>query len=179
MCYVLAFAAAAAAISGASAYSSSKTAKAQAKYQSAVARNNKQVAVWQADDALARGRETERQHRQRVGQLTGLQTVSLAGQGVDVTTGSSVDLLADTAAAAEFDAQTIRANTEREAFSFQTQANNFEADARLLTSTADNINPFLNSGLAAGQSFASSSAGGGVSSSWFASNTGTSSNFKN
>lgn len=76
----------------------------------------------QAEDALVRGREDEQKFRQGVRALIGGQKAGFAGQGVDVTQGSALDVQADAAFLGELDALTIRTNASREAQGLRDQA---------------------------------------------------------
>jgi len=80
------------------------------------------MAELQATDAERRGLLASRQVRSQGRQVQGAQRAALAAQGVDVTTGSAVDVQADTAYQAEMDAQTIQSNAWREAYGLRTQA---------------------------------------------------------
>jgi hypothetical protein len=95
---------------------------AQARYQQQVAQQNqdfaRQQGERQAADARARGAIAESQRRQLMGQQLGEQQARLAGQGTDLE-GSPTSILGDTAAAGEFDAQTIRSNAAREAYGYK------------------------------------------------------------
>jgi hypothetical protein len=109
----------------------SRAQSAQAKYQAAVARNNQIIAQQNADDALKRGDIEEQKQRQKVQLLLGQQRAGFAAQGADLTSGSVLDILGDTAATGELDALTIRNNAAREARQYMLQGVNFQADAQL------------------------------------------------
>lgn len=106
-------------------------AKNAAEYQAAVDRNNQQVAAWQAADALERGQEAERQQRLRAQSALGSQKAAMAANGLDLTSGSPLDILGDTAMYGELDALTIRSNAEREAYGYRVQSQNFSTNAQL------------------------------------------------
>ncbi|MDB5487092.1 MAG: hypothetical protein JWQ58_807 [Reyranella sp.] len=112
-------------------------AQAQAVYQSQIARQNQTLAQRQADDALQRGKVAEANRRNLAKQQLGTQTAGLAGQGTDLE-GSPTDILGDTAAAGEFDAQTIRANAAREAYGYTIQAQGYGNTAILESTRAAN-----------------------------------------
>lgn len=95
-------------------------AQAQAIYQAQVARQNQELANWRAADATQRGQVAEQNRRSLMRQQIGQQTAGLAAQGTDLE-GSPTDILGDTAAAGEFDAQTIKANAAREAYGYTIQ----------------------------------------------------------
>lgn len=88
---------------------------------------NARVAEAQGDDALLRGTEEEQRFRSTVRGLIGSQRAGFAAQGVNVGSGSAVDVQADAAYLGELDALTIRSNAQREAWGFRVQAE----DARL------------------------------------------------
>lgn len=115
----------------------------QAKYHAAVARNNATLAKRAADDARERGRVEELNQRIRTNQLVGRQRASLAANGVEVGTGSAIDLIEDTFKIGETDALTIRANAERDAMGYLAQAGNFQGEASLYDSSARNIRSAL------------------------------------
>lgn len=103
----------------------------QYDYQAKVDENNRQIAEWQAQDAIDRGEVEEAAHRTKVGQLKGRQRSVLAASGVVVDSGSALDTLADTAELGELDALTIRSNFAREAYDYRVDAMNFKASAGL------------------------------------------------
>lgn len=143
MCYVAAIPLVMTAVAGAvSAYSASQQSKAasgQAKYQEGVARNNEILAKRAADDARERGRIDEMNQRFKTNQLVGRQRASLAANGVDVGSGSAIDLIQDTFKIGETDALTIRANAERDAAAYLAQGANFAGEAGLYRSSGQNI----------------------------------------
>ena len=83
---------------------------------------NAEFAERQADDAIARGHETEGRYRAGVRQVIGTQRAGYAAQGVDVGDGSAAEVQADTAYIGELDALTIRNNAKREAYGFKVDA---------------------------------------------------------
>ena len=103
----------------------------QYDYQAQVNENNKQVAEWQAQDAIERGEVKEKQHRTKVDQLKGRQRSVLAASGVVVDDGSALDVLGDTAELGELDALTIRSNADREAYDYTVAGMNEGANAEI------------------------------------------------
>jgi hypothetical protein len=103
----------------------------QAKYQSAVERNNATIAGWQATDAQQRGQIEEQRQRLATARLKGAQRAGMAANGIEIDSGSPLDVLMDTAQLGELDALTIRANAEREAYGFRSQQGNLTAQAGL------------------------------------------------
>lgn len=104
---------------------------AQAKYQSAVERNNAKIAGWQAQDATQRGQIEEQRQRLATARLRGAQRAGMASNGIEIDSGSPLDVLMDTASLGELDALTIRSNAEREVYGFRAQGGNLMAQAGL------------------------------------------------
>lgn len=119
-------------------YQQGKSQQAQYDYQAQVDRNQAQIAEWQAQDAIKRGDIEEKQQRLKTAHLMGRQRSVLAANGVDVSSGSSLDLLGDTAALGELDALTIRSNAAREAYHYRVQASNSQASSALNTLAGKN-----------------------------------------
>ena len=109
---------------------------AAASYQAAVARNNKIVADRAAEDALARGRSAEVAKANETNRLMGRQTISLAANGMDVGSGSSLDLIGDTAAQGQLDQLTVRSNAYREAAGYAQQGAGYASQAAMADATA-------------------------------------------
>jgi hypothetical protein len=111
---------------------------AQANYQAQLARNNQQIAEWNAQRALQQGQVAEQQQRFKTSQVIGSQRAALASQGGDVNSGSPLDIVGDSARAGEFDAQTIRNNAAMQAYGFRVQAANAGAQSELYRQSAAN-----------------------------------------
>lgn len=101
------------------------------RYNAKVADMNAVLSERRARDALERGKLEEQQKRREVGQIEGRQRAAMAANGVDLTFGSPLDTLVDTAVMGEMDALTIRTNTAREAYDHRVAAVNGRADANL------------------------------------------------
>lgn len=119
------------AVSAVGAMQQGKAAAASADYQAAVNNNNSIIAKRNAQDALDRGAVEEQEHRRKVQALKGRQTAVMAANGLDVTSGSPLDILGDTAQMGELDALTIRGNAKRESLGYESQSTNFKAEAGL------------------------------------------------
>lgn len=100
-----------------------------AQYQSQVALNSKKVAEWQAADALKRGQVAEEQRRTKTKLQIGAQRAAMGSMGADVGSGSSIDIVGDTAAVGEQDALTIRNNSARDSWERKTVAANYQSQA--------------------------------------------------
>jgi hypothetical protein len=101
------------------------------EYNQQVAANNAKYSEAMAQDALQRGDLTASRQRERTAQEIAQQTVAAAGNGVDVNTGSIVDLTSDTARYGELDRLTILNNAQREAFGNRVRGANFESEGNV------------------------------------------------
>jgi hypothetical protein len=102
-----------------------------AMYNADVADQNAKIEGRLSKDAIARGTIEEKQHRQRILQEKGAQSAALAANGVDLASGSAIDMLSDTAATGELEALTIRSNANREAWGHKVNAMNYKAKSKL------------------------------------------------
>lgn len=126
-----------------SAFRGSSDNKAAYNYQAAVNRNNAMIADWNAQDAARRGEQDLIEQRRKTAALMGTQRATLAGRGIDLSEGSALNILADTAYLGEQDALTVKDNTAKNVWAAKVQANNDTANAGLLKMRADNENPLL------------------------------------
>lgn len=100
-------------------------------FRAQVARNNKDIALARADDALRRGRIDANIQRDVNEQLISRSRAGAAARGVEVSTGSAGQIEDSLAAVGARDLFTIRDNAAREALGLRQQAAEFEAEARL------------------------------------------------
>lgn len=107
------------------------------RYNAKVAEMNAAISERQARDALERGKLEEQKKRTQVQQVLGRQKAAMAANGVDVSFGSPLDTLVDTATMGEIDALTIRSNSAREAYDYRVRAANGQAQATLDRMNAD------------------------------------------
>jgi len=108
--------------------------EAKAKNDSRMAEHNRKMAEFQAEDAIERGKVEEAEYRKQISSAIGSQRAALAAAGIQLDSGSALEVQEDTAVKGELDALTIRNNARREAFGYKTQALNINAQ-----STFDNI----------------------------------------
>ena len=151
------------ALTVASAATSAYAAKQQAdattaanEYNAKVARNNQELADQAAADAIKRGKVEAQLKQQETAALKGRQLTALAANGVDVGSGSAVDVTSNTDALGKFEELRIRSNAQREALGFQTEGMNYAAKAGLESYSAQ-------SAQAAGKTAVFSSLVGGAS----------------
>ncbi len=109
---------------------------ASARYNAQVSDMNAKLADKAAKDALERGAVEEQKQRQKTAQVIGAQTAGMAANGVDISFGSPLDLLVDTATMGELDALTIRANTAREERDIRQQGENYRGQAGMYRASA-------------------------------------------
>lgn len=122
----IALAGASVALSGVSAYNQYQ----QGKYSSAVAEQNAEVATAQAQDSINRGNAQADEVRRRNRQAAGTQAATMGATGADLSTGNALDIFGDTAQFGELDALTTINNAQREAYGFQVQGMNAQAESR-------------------------------------------------
>ncbi len=108
-----------------------KNAQAMYNYQAKVAKKNADIAQQNADQERQAGIEEARWQRIKTLQSIGSQQVAMAGNGIDITSGTALDTIEDTAQMGELDALMIQYNSERAAQNYEQQANNFNNQANL------------------------------------------------
>lgn len=129
---VLAVTAVAGAVMGAvSAVQEGKQQQAMYNYQAEVAKQNAEIAQRNADTERQTGIEEARLQRMKTLQAVGSQQAAMAANGMDITQGTSLDIIEDTAAMGELDALQIQTNYERKALAYEQQANNFQNEATM------------------------------------------------
>ncbi|EAB6425585.1 hypothetical protein HCK45_003486 [Salmonella enterica] len=121
----IALAGASVALSGVSAYNQYQ----QGKYSSAVAEQNAEVATAQAQDSINRGNAQADEVRRRNRQAAGSQAATMGATGADLSTGNALDIFGDTAQFGTLDALTTVNNAQREAYGYQVQSANYDAQA--------------------------------------------------
>ncbi|AVE99171.1 TPA: hypothetical protein ACGRRT_001645 [Klebsiella aerogenes] len=102
----------------------------QSKYQSAVASQNADIAEAQAQDAVNRGNIQAAEVQRRNRQAAGTQAATMGATGADLSTGTSLDIFGDTAQFGTLDALTTVNNAQREAYGYQVQSVNYDAEAK-------------------------------------------------
>ena len=136
------------------AYRAAAARKNQAKFQAAVQQNNARLAERKAEDEIALGKRDASVQRLRGRQLAARQRAVMAAQGFDVSTGSNVDVQADTAALSAMEEERLRYNARRRAHGYRVQGTNYQNQGRLFTARAKAQTPLLDAGLA-GMQYAS------------------------
>lgn len=96
-----------------------------------IAQRNAQAQEQQAADASRRGAVAEERHRMQVKQFMGRQRAAMAAGGMQLDTGTSLDLQTDTGRMGELDALMIRNNAAREAWGHRVNASNYRIQGKL------------------------------------------------
>jgi len=109
---------------------SAEGARQKARFQADVLKQNAKIADMQAEDVLRRGEEAVFEKRLEGKRVIGAQRAALAAQGIELGSGSALDIQGDTAAQAEIDALTIRNNAFREAMGYRMRAGQLRTEAR-------------------------------------------------
>lgn len=104
---------------------------AAAEYNAKVGEMNAKLSERRARDAIERGAAEEQRKRLETARLQGQQKAAMAANGVDLTFGSPLDTIVDTAVLGELDALTIRTNAYRESYDREVDAANQRAGAQL------------------------------------------------
>jgi hypothetical protein len=143
------------------AYRSAAGQKAALSYQASVADANANINEQQAEVALMNGQQTEAAQRLKTAAMLGDQKAAFAANGVDVNSGSPIEVMASTKGLGERDAFTIRDNAARMAWAYRERAKGFQGEASMDRATAGAMNP----GMAAIGSLLSSA--GTVADKWY------------
>lgn len=124
------------AISAVGSIEKGQASSAAAKYNAGIAQNNATIAQQNATFAGQEGQQNaaiaEGKTRAQVGAITAAQ----AANGVEVNSGSALDVRSSAAELGELNAINIRANAARQAYGFQTEATSDQAQAQLNKSQA-------------------------------------------
>ena len=102
-----------------------------ANYQAQIARNNKviadQNAVYAEQSGIAAAENQSRKGAARVAKIKTAQ----AAQGVDINTGSAVDVQVGQRMTDQLDTENVLNNAELRAYGYRVQGENFESEAKL------------------------------------------------
>lgn len=96
--------------------------------QATIAGRNADLETYKGQMAVNIGNVAEENHRAKVRQMVGSQRATLAANGVDLGSGTALDLIGETAMFGEADALTLRYNAAREAWGYGTNADNYRTE---------------------------------------------------
>jgi hypothetical protein len=155
-------------------------ARSAARAQAAADEQNARLADEQAKDAVRRGSYEEVKLRRSMSLLEGGQRAALAASGVDVDSGSALDVQEASRLEGERDAAVLRMNAQREAWGYQAQAVNYRNAASAARASGRNAmtgavigagtslltaaSPYFGAGAGTG----ATAAGAGTSPAWMA-----------
>lgn len=97
---------------------------------------NAKMADLQAEDAVARGKEASDKSRRDTKRLIGAQRAAAAASGIEVDSGSALDLQLDAAGFGAMDALTIKNNAAREALGYKAQALDYRSRGAMAEANA-------------------------------------------
>lgn len=126
------------AVSMVAANKQAKSQQAMYDYQAKVAEQNRKIAQENAADERQQGIEEARLQRYKTIQKVGAQQAAMAANGIDVSQGTAVDVIDDTATIGELDALQTRYNYERRAQAYEAEAGNFANQANIDKISAQN-----------------------------------------
>jgi hypothetical protein len=107
------------------------TQKKAGEYQAQVAEQNANLDEHRANQVATIGAIEEERKRAQVRQMAGTQRANLAAQGIDLQSGTALDIIDETYTFGEVDALTIRANAMQEAWGYKTSATNERNSGRM------------------------------------------------
>lgn len=113
------------------AYTQSQMIRAESDYQASMLDISAGFSDLNAQDAINRGKKDAQAVKRRAKQILGSQRVALAGQGIDISSGSALDVQLDTADAAEIDALQVKNNAWKEAWGHRVESFNLRNQSRL------------------------------------------------
>lgn len=147
----------AAAISAIGAATSAVAQGQASSYQSQVAKNNQQIAGQNANYAASQGAQQVNQEAMQVRGQIGQQKAAQASSGLDVNSGSAVDVRASTAQLGQQSIANVRNSGARQVYGYTTQGQNFGEQAAMDQAQADQAP--VSAALGATSSLLSSSSG--------------------
>ena len=109
-----------------------------AQAQEEQSKENAKAATTSAKNTTLAAQVEEDRRRQQTRAMLASQRTTFAANGVDMSTGTPLEILGDTAAIGEQDALTIRANAARQAWGYQVEANNSLNQGRMAVAGAKN-----------------------------------------
>jgi len=138
MCNPAIFVAASMAITAAAGAYQADSQKKSGEYQNEVAQQNAELDDFRAEQSSALGSIAEEKHRSKVRQMAGTQRANLAANGIDLSSGTAEDMVAETYQMGETDALTIRFNALNEAWGYRVSGTNNRNDGAFAKATGKN-----------------------------------------
>jgi len=108
------------------------------QYQAQVARNNARIAEMLGENAIGTAFTKQANHGMKTAQRTGKITTGQAASGVDINTGSAVQVRAGQRMVDKLDAENIIHQGQLENWGYRNKKDQYESDANLLDMKAQN-----------------------------------------
>lgn len=112
-------------------------AKAEAAFNSQIAKVNRQLAIESGLQALIKGQQKESIRKYDTRQLVSAQTAAFGASGVVVNEGTAADVIATSELMGELDAAIIRDNAEKEKRAYDLQAEGYRLEGKLAKARGD------------------------------------------
>lgn len=125
------------AVSAVGAMSQAAAASENASYQAQVAANNAKIAKQNAAWTMEAGEQKAANDAMKTRAMVGQIKASEAANGVDVNTGSAVDVVSSETGLGQAQQTTIRSNAAKDAYGYDVQSMNFTAQSQLDRQEAD------------------------------------------
>jgi len=140
----------------ATAYNASKAASMEGEYSASVAESNARIMAIKAQDAIVRGDKAALKARQATKLLIGDQRAAMGAQGIDLESGSALDIQKETASLGAEESLNIKNNAWREAWGYRVAENDLYGKAKYSRLTAKNTsrNTILTGGLTVAKNLA-------------------------
>lgn len=113
-------------VTAASAQQSAQAQKRAGEYQQQVAAENKKLSELKAQDELNQGAEQAAQLRRQNQLRLGAQRAAIAANNLDLQTGTSLDILGDTALFGAVDERRALENSRRRAWGYRLEGQNYQ-----------------------------------------------------
>jgi len=139
-----------------SANAQSKASAAEGAFQASIYESNARIQEIRAADAITRGEKDAVRAKQLAKRIIGSQRAAMGAQGIDLESGSALDIQQETASLGAEEALNIRNSAWREAWGYRANASEFTSRASYARITGRNTarNTLLTGGLTALKGFA-------------------------
>lgn len=112
--------------------------KTQQAYREKISTLNNRLSGIYADQAIKEGEEVVSQIRREKTKILGAQKVSLAAQGISVSSGSAADVLAETELNAELDVITAKNQAWKKAWGIKVETEKANLESRMMSAATEN-----------------------------------------
>lgn len=119
-------------------FADAQSIRAQGDYQNEMAKINAKYAEFSAESAIKRGDKAATDVKKQTKKLIGSQRAALAAQGIQIDSGSALDVQEDTAMIGQQEALKIKNNAWMEAFGFKVQAQQDTQQGKIAKMAANN-----------------------------------------